>query len=599
MPEINKTYNIFSKLRANIEDFDDEGVYLVGKPSARDKFDAKNRGRYGGYYFSQRQVLEAIDLATASKFKEGNFDSNKRRKTFMNIVNFHKDVALNQINVNVSNYLLQPKNNDNVWPVYLMSEKFKEWATENSYDDTIDELANDFVGKGTCVVKRVKGNIERVPLRTLRNTQTAKSLEHAARTGGYVIIENEMTYSDMSKYKGWKLNGVDKTKPMIVFEQYGLIPKAKIIEFTGGTATDDDWDIYVLALQILAPKIDTFENKEKGNEDGHILYLQELKKFPLEEAHYSKVDGRWLGVGEVEKQLENQVARNLTANLRRRSLIWAAKRIFQSTDEDIATNLSMEVTDGEVVHIGKQGGELSAVNLQTQHLSDFQADENSWKENSQMISFSFETATGESLPSATPFRLGAILDAAVSKYFKRKQDTFSTFLKRSFFDQIIPTFKEENSDTHTLQYGVAHDFYPALKDGMTVVYANDLVHQEWMKGNYISYEDAVPIVTRELERSPYLFVTIPDDYYDNADCYLTLNINEPISGDVESLTTLYTSMVQQGDARAEKVLEQIFSLQGKNLASIIGAKQTPPPQQGTPAPSIPIKPDVPQPQPTQ
>ncbi len=593
---INTSYNIFGKLRDNIEDFDDRGVYLIGRPSVRDQFDRMNRGRFGGYYYSQRLTLEAIDLASASRFKRGNIDSEGKRKTYLNIVNFHKEVSMNQLNVNVSNYILNPTQRDYTWPVFFMNRKFKEWAAENSYDDLIDELTEDFCGKGTCVVKRTKNNIERVPLRTLRCTPTAKSLKDAANNGGYVIVENEMTYSQMKKYKKWNTKDISKDKPMVVFESYGLVPKAKVLEFRGEAVTDADWENYVLTVQILAPNVDSFKAKA-GSENGHILYLEELVNFPLEEAHYAKMDGRWLGIGEIEKQLENQIARNLTANLRHRSLMWAAKKIFQSTDDEIANNLVMEVKDGEVLHISKPGGTVSQVNTQTQHLADFNADDKMWQENSNQISFSFETATGAAMPSATPFRLGAILDAAVAKYYKRKQDILANFLKRSFFDQIIPMFKDDNSDEHTLNYGVSHEDYPMVKQAMAVVYTNDLVHKEALKGNFITYEEAEPIVQRELEKHNNLDVVIPSDYYDNAHCYMELNINEPISGDIESLTSLYQSMVQAHDPRAERVLEQIFAIRGKNIDSILGPKPTAPAPVEQPAPSGAIPPPQMQPQP--
>lgn len=578
----NKEYNLFSKLRENIEDYYDKGIFLVGKPSVRDQWkDNESRGRDGGYYYSQRLTLEAIDLACASKYRTGELDAEGKVKTFLNIVNFHADVSINQIGVNTSNYILEPTSDTYSWAVFAMDKEFKEWSDENSYDDIIDELTDDFARKGTCVVKKVKDGVERVPLRTLRNSIRAKSLEDAARNGGYVIIENEMSYGKMKKYKKWKLDGLDKTKTYTVFERYALIPRAKLNEFKGTAITDSDWTDYICCQQILIPNTDMFK-VQKENVGGQVAFIEEIAdvegEFPLEEAHYRKIDGRWLGEGEVEKQLQNQISRNFTANLRRRSLLWAAKKIFQSTDDEVARNLLMELKDGDVVKI-KPNGNLTQVNTQTQQLGDYTADENNVKENSQQISFSFESASGQAMPSGTPFRLGAILEVAVSKYFKRKQDTLSNFLKRSFFDQLIPIFKNDMDDTHTLRYSITDDQYEEALKGMIQLHANDILKTEWLKSNYVTDEFVKQKVEERLRKSPYLFWEIPKGFYEDAHCYMRLNINEPIGADIETLTSLYQTMVQKGDPRSDKVLKAILSKKGKNIDSIIGSM---PPQQAQP-----------------
>lgn len=577
--EINKQYNLFAKLRENIEDYYTLGIYLVGKPSVKERFlDPENRGRDGGYYYSQRITLEAVDLACASKYRTGDLDAEGKVKTFLNIVNFHADVSINQIGVNTTNYILEPTNNDLAWAVFFMDKKFKEWSDENSYDDIIDELTDDFARKGTCVVKKIKNGVERVPLRTLRNSIRAKSLEFAARNGGYVIIENEMSYGLMKKYKNWKLTGLDKTKTYTVFERYALIPKAKLLEFEGKTITDADWEDYICCQQILIPDTEFFKSKKDEDVGGTTIFITEVLdipgEFPLEEAHYRKIDGRWLGEGEVEKQLQNQISRNFTANMRRRSLLWAAKKIFQSTDDEVARNFLMELKDGDVVKV-KPNGTLSQVNTANQHAGEYTQDDNAVEKNSQQISFSFEAASGEAMPSGTPFRLGAILEAAVSKYFKRKQDTLSNFLKRSFFDQLIPIFQKEIKDEHTLRYSISDDQYEDALKGMIQLHSNNILKKEWLNSNFISADVLKGKVEEQLRKSPYIFWTIPDDFYTDVHCYMRLNINEPIAADIETLTSLYQSMAAKGDPRADRVLKAILAKKGQNIDAILGSMPAP------------------------
>ncbi len=590
---IENSYNIFAELRGEIEDFDQKGVFLVGKPTVRDEWaSADRRGREGGYYYSQKDLNEAIDLASASKFKHGPYDSQGKRKTYLNIVNFHADVALNQTNINAAHYIFEPTEDEYTWPVFAMDKKFKEWSDENSYDDIIDETQEDWARRGSCVSKRIKDGIERVPLRTLRNTQTAKTLEDAARNGGYVIIENEMPYSKMQKYKGWKLDGLSKKKPITIFERYSLVPRATLKEFKKESIKESDYEELVCCVQMLAPDTESFK-KTKKDSKGVIVFVEEIidGKWPLDEAHYEKIDGRWQGRGEIEKQLENQISRNLTANLRQRSLLWAATKLFQSSDEEVAGSTMLELKDGFIIKVNPDG-DLTQVNTGSQHLADFAADDNAVIQNSQQISFSFDSSTGETMPANTPYRLGALLDAAVSKYFKRKQDKFSNYLKRSFFDQLLPIFKKQMKEEHTLRYSIGDDQYEQVLEAMAVVHANDIVRREWRKKNFISMEEAKQMVIKELGKSPYLFLEIPKDFYDNAHCYMRLNINEPIAADIETLTNLYTDLSGKGDPRAERILRMILSKKGKNLDYILGAKAA------APAPMAPM-PNAPTPSPYQ
>jgi hypothetical protein len=411
----------------------------------------------------------------------------------------------------------------------------------------------------------------------------------AALYGGYVHIENEYHYNQIKGYSGWDLTGVPKHSSFIAVERYALVPK-KLLEnwktYTVVEMSDDDEMVAVQA--ILAPEL---KNKSAM---GKILFMEEIdeESFPLEECHVEKRDGRWLGIGEIEKQLENQIARNLTANLRRRGLLWATKKIYQSSDDEVRKNLVMEVKDGDVIKI-KPNGNISQVNTQNQQLGDFAADENAWKENSQQNSFAFESATGESMPSGTAFRLAVVLAEQVASHFKLVRRTFSTFLKRSYFDQLIPIFKEEYRDAHKVKIPLSASNIENLKDTMITFHVNIRYFESLVKRRPKSIEKIRDEVTQELYKNPYMFIDVPEDFYENIHSYMKLNIVDDISSDVTSLTTLYQSLQAKGDPRADRVLALIFAKQGKAVDAIMGSApkpQAPAPSQqteNTSTPSIP------------
>lgn len=571
-------FDIFAKLQEDVNDFDTGGYYITGEIKSRTGLgDPGQKGKKGGYYFSQKDTLESIDMASASKYKKGVYDAEGQRKTYLNIVNFYRDVMKMKIVVKVSNYIFEPRKLAYEWPVWSLKQEFSIFADEESFDDELQDRAHDLATYGTVVSKKCGDTSERVPLRSLRNTQSAKSLWHAASTGGYVILEDDKHFNELSEYPDWDTEGLASHKTYSVFEYYRLVPKSVYENWETNQGVVDNVpenEPWVLVQAILIPG----EESEKSGKitSGKVVFMERVdeESWPLDECHTERIDGRWLGRGEIEKQLENQIARNLTANLRRRGLLWATKKIYQSSDEEVQSQLLMEVKDGEVVYV-KPNGNISQVNTASQHLGEFTSDEQSWKENSQQNSFAFNIATGENMPSGTSFSLGVVLDKAVASHFTMVRNRFSNYLKRDFFNQLIEVFKEEYSEEHERPISMTSEDIEAFKDSVITFHANERYFDALAKRKNPNMEKIREEVMEEMVKSPYVFLQIPEDFYENAVFYMKLNIDDDIGPDIQTLTTIYQTMKQDGDERAEQVLRQIMAKQGKSLTAITGKKPEP------------------------
>lgn len=576
-------YDIFSELQKEINDFDTGGYYITGDPNSgpvSSYTDKGKKGEKGGYYYSQKELYESIDMACASKYKKGIKDAEGQRKTYLNVVNFYRDVMKMKIIIKVANYIFEPRKLAYEWPVWSLKQEFGIFADEESYDDELQDRAHDLSTYGTCVSKKCADATERVPLRTLRNTQSAKSLWHAANSGGYVILEDDKHYNEMTEYPEWDTEDLSKSKSYNVFERYALVPKSlyknEAWKKNNGILEEySDDEEMILVQAILIP-----DEKVKGKfTSGKVVYMERVDEdsWPLDECHAERIDGRWAGKGEVEKQLENQIARNLNANLRRRGLLWAVKKIFQSASDEIPSQLLMEVRDGEVVYVGANG-QITQVNTANQHTSEFNSDDEAWKENSQQNAFAFNITTGADMPSGMSFSLGVVLERAVSDHFTAVRNRFSNYLKRDFFNQLIEVFKEEYNEEHERPINMDADDIENFKESIITFHANERYFDRLAKRKNPNMDQIRIEVQQELMKSPYAFLTIPDDFYENALFYMKLKIDDDIGPDVQTLTTIYTTMEQKGDPRAEQVLRQIMAKQGRSLTAIAGQKpqQVPP-----------------------
>jgi hypothetical protein len=566
-------YNIFSQTLKEIEDFNNP-IKIADTKGSPDSVKFLSTGNKG-YLFSQKDTLNLIDLYDNSKFETSPKDSEGQEKIFLNIGNFRRKVAAKQIRLGVKDYLFIPDDYASIWKAWFMARQFKVWSRENNQGELINELEENFPKYGTIVTKKVGKKVERVNLKSLINTQDAKSLKEAATSGGYVIETHEFSKYELKKFKDWKTEGLsfEPGKKKTVYERYALTPRWVVDEFEGKTTEDED---EVLAMAVL-----TCEYGKKKEGIGHLLYVQEISEddFPYEEEHWDRQDGRWLGIGEVENQFENQFARNLSFNLRRRSLLWAAKKIFQSPDESIQRNLVKDVRDGQIMHI-MPNGNVTPIDTSSRHLADFNTFDQAIEENANQKSFTFEVASGEALPSGTPFRLGVLLSNAVNSHFEAMREKLGLFLIRSYYNQIVPIFKKETKD-HVINVASSEEGIGHLKEALLRHFVWDKFKDMLLSGNIPNLQVIESEARKHLESQRYHFIEIPKGFYDDCKFHMELEITGQAidtKQELETLTNVFTVISQNPAAlqnpQLMRLLEIIVSKTGKTLKDFMGEIKT-------------------------
>jgi len=572
-----REHDLIKQIRGEISDFYTKKIPITVVP------EEQGRREYT-YEFSQREVVALIDLYFNSEFRSGKFDSEGRQKIFLNIGKFRTEVAEMQIDIDIANYLFLPTSAD-LWSPWLMSRDFHQWAADHDFGQTINSWGADLPKYGTCVSKRVGDDVLRVPIGRLINTQNAESLKKAAMSGGHVIEALQMTPHEMEAYPDWNLSGLAESDLQgTVYERYGLICPAHIKLANDQVPDDGDWDEWFLGMAVVTTDI---KKKEKN---GALVFAEKIdeKDFPYEEAHWQRQDGRWLGIGEMENQFQNQLAANVSTHLRQKSMYWAAKRMWTSTDDAVANNLAKEVADGAVIKVAPNG-QLTPVNTQTQHLGDFNSFDNRIEANADKTSFTYEAATGESPKAGTPFSLQVQLDRTLQKHYGKKRENFGLFLKRAFFNHQVDIFKKKSRKAHALTFAYTDEEAELLREAMVTAHVNERKLKNLLAGRLVSKEELEAEVRDEITRSPYLIVDIPDRFYDEAKYHTRLILTgeeQNVGADMQTMVTLWQSLQQAGDPRAEKVLERIMAFGGSNLRLLAGAR---PAQPAVPAaPTAPV-----------
>lgn len=557
---MNKMFNIYAQLTEEIQDFDQNKVKIAS-------VDGKN-----GFDFSQKDTLNTVELYWNSKFETGTRDAEGQRKVFLNIVRFRQEIAEKQTDIDVKDFLFIPEVDTDEYGAMFLTKKFREWAKKADYGKIINELNHDYSKFGTCVGKLVGNKIERVPLLTLRNQQDAKSLQ----TASYVIIEHkDMTLDQIEAYKDWEVTGLNIgwNDKITVYERYGRVPLDWFKKQKGYAIESGDEKKSIDTISILS--LDAKRDKQEESK-GNLLFIEQITDRPFRECHWIRVDGRWLGIGEVEKNFENQVFRNMVTNMRKRGLLWSSKKIFQSADTELSQNLIKDVKDGQVLKI-LPNGQISQVNMTTQGLQEFELAAKEIDDNADKTSFTFEVASGEALPSGTPFRLGVMLSQAVANYYSLKRENFGMMMEDIVYDLLLPLFKKENKKEHYLAFKADEEGIQKLKEDIKKVHIYKNAMEQLLNGEMPNIAKITNVVEEKMSGRDTEWIKVPDSYYDDLAVTTTLvttgeNVN--VEKRIETLTNLYTTLAQKGDPRADKILTKIMALTGESLDSQ-SAMQTP------------------------
>ena len=539
-------FDIKGQLKEELDDFYETKIIIGGAKDRKEK----------GYKYNQADTLNLIEFVGASKFEKGDKDSEGQDKIYLNSSVFRADVASKQIDIDVKDIVFVPEDSMSDIPCILTRKMFKDWAKEIGLGVDLNDMVERFPFYGSLVIKERGKDFDIIDLAKLRNQQDARSLNEAS----YVIIEHTMKVWEAQAMPDWDLSGLDNLKwndDITVYERYGRVP----VNFFDKTAGDTD-SIDTVSFLVL--------DKKSKKKDGCVLFIEEIKRRPFMEAHWKRRAGRWLGVGEIENNFENQKARNAVFNMRMRSTLWSSRNLFQSTDESIAKNLVSEVRDGEVLQI-QPNGQITQVNTQTKALADYNATDDVVEKNSDQKSFTYEVATGEQLQSGTPFRLGVLLSNSVNSHFKLKQEKLALMIKELLYDYVIPKFsKELNKDRIEYLYS-GGDGYEELIDLVVDAKLSDFIKKKALEEGVIPSLEEQEAYKTAIKTLRGVDIEILKDSFKDIKYKLDIVITGEsvnLAQKIETLTNLYNSLAQRGDPRADKMLAKIAVLTGERMPKL-------------------------------
>lgn len=404
----------------------------------------------GGYTFNHVDTLKRVELYYNSRFESGEFDEEGMQKYFYNIVKPACDVAEKMTDLDTKDIRLIPERAEDERILWLMGRDLKQWLKDTNFAKLMNEINHDYSKYGHVVIKKLRsGRWEKVNVVNMRCDPSSPTLDESP----FVYEVLTMSKHEIREMKAWDQDAKDelflrspKDTLFTVYECYDVnIEEGK------------RW-VRTIKADLLRSKsvggqaLETAESQLKEDVEllpSVILHQDEVDELPYRELKWEDVDGRWLGQGIVEYLFDNQIKVNEIENLEGRALYLNALQLFQTSDEQIASNLLMSLPNGAVIQTPTG---IQRVDTEERGLSGFNNARGNWSQNTQAKTFAFDVIQGDTGPSGTTLGATQIAAGMAQSYFNLKRENFGLFLKALILDDILPAFKRINRKEHIVKF---------------------------------------------------------------------------------------------------------------------------------------------------
>lgn len=401
---------------------------------------------HDGFNFSQWKLIRRIVLYMNQVYPKGKLDSQGNYKYWFDIISPRIDSEVKNVDFDVKDIRLYSTGDNDDARLHIANAYMRDWLKNTGQSETLNEIVEQGAAWGNVVLKRIRGDYELVDLRNFFVINpTAMTLDDSP-----VIERHVMTQSQLREKKGvWKnveeaikscgeknlattmTTGVvqNKETPYYeVFERNGEVSTKDLSEAQGKSGGSDDR--YVLA------KIVAIGVRKGGGTPKlmHVLYADKISEMPYKEYHRGRFQGRWFRQGLYEVLMDCQTRANEIGNQLARGLEWSSKTIFRSSDKVIASNILTDMNNGDII----RSQDLGQVEVRMQGIDQLIADWNRLMEVADRLANSYEIVTGESLPSGTPFRLGAMLNQNANKLFDFIREKLAITVRDLLEEWVLP-----------------------------------------------------------------------------------------------------------------------------------------------------------------
>ena len=401
--------------------------------------------------WDMHNTIETIDAYLNSKHTSGPQDSLGREKPFFNIVTAAVNIWYRATDLDRKNIRILPDSVTKTALAFAATALLQDWMKKARFGVFLNDWGRTLAKYGSAVCKFVEKDGELLASIVPWNRMIVDPIDFDALPR---IEKFYMTPSQLRRVKYYDQDLVDRlcearqsretirgeqqdnvSEFIELYEVHGELPIALLSDDPDGEP-DSAWETYRQQMHVVS-----FVQNDKGEYADFNLFRGKEKKDPYMITHLIKEDGRTLSIGAVEYLFDAQWMKNHTVKNMKDTLDLASKLIFQTSDGNyIGRNVLSAIETGDIL-IHKVNEPLTQINNSKADIVAFQNFGVEWEKLAQTLTSTPEAMRGDTLPSGTPYSLGAYLGAQANSLFEIMTENKGLHVEDMMREYVIPHLK--------------------------------------------------------------------------------------------------------------------------------------------------------------
>lgn len=478
----------------------EKSIYEIVR-DLRETYEHEDIDTVEGLDFNMHDRIIENEFLSNARYMSGDYDENGDLKPFHDIVTRIIDNSRAAEEVDTKDMRLTTTDPDFYVRAKLLHAYNQDWMSEKRIDQFHNDAIETRIKHGGLLVKiteteddldmevvdwtQFEGDAADLHngLKSITNFYTPAALIEKAKDQGWdmeAVQQAIELYARADQDEDYKEQRETTGKYILVREVFGVLSR----QYLDPEADEHD---YCYQMHYVAGA--EFHSEENG-EGGVTLDAFELEESPYYYLPYKKrtVSGKTLGVGAVERARHAQISTNVAAQQYKYSLDMASTHVLQSASKNLkGKNVLKNMKRGTILKYD-DGKPISGVDMSPQALAHLDRYMQAWQMQVDRATGTFAVATGEELPSGTPYRLGAILDQNAQSTPDLRREEYGIFINQIYKERIIPFFIRQIKKQEVLNL----KFDPEDLKQIDTDTANYKVNKQIMSGYLDGEFDMVP-----------------------------------------------------------------------------------------------------------
>lgn len=542
------------------------------------KYDNKKSAKViDGLYRNPKEVIKYVTFNSLSEFVDGNLDEQGRIKPYYNITRYRLNTAVKATEFDVKDFQAEADHNNYFLQSMLIGKEAYQWAKEINFSKTLNEF-------------------------TKRRAEYGSALVKITETDGQLFFDipywQNMLFDPANK-DGVKIEVHDMTKAKL-FEKRDVWDKEAVEDILEDIDESDVDSVKIYEVEGIFPN-DLMEKGKEGyslqlhyvylDEDvkEKILYSEELKKSRYYQLDWEEVPNSALGRGVVEEGFQSQNWTNIAKAQESIMMELGSKLVLKSSDPTIADQNLSYIDVGQII----QTTDLQQVDLTPRVIEQLEKLFNSWENQYEKATNTFNAVTGEQLPSNTPLGSVQIQANQASSHFDFKREEAGIFWQEIFNEIVSPFLIKRIKSKELLTSEFTNNELKFIDNLFATSYANDKLFEADEPTLEMQLKAMTEAQGQLNQYGNKRTIKLPKDFWKNYKAKFTWHTTNEMRNKTATLQNLNGILTLVGSNPAilqDPALKDLFSkmieVAGLGLSPVsLGVGQSQPQQQPTNIPA--------------